>query len=376
MRRHMPSVVLIVAAIVFFCLAGAQNRHLIADGRREALVIEDAPATVTFITVVLGGFRGLVADVLWLRASRLQEEGRYFELTQLADWITQLEPKAVQVWAFHAWNMAYNVSVMMVDPEDRWRWVANGIRLLRERALRMNPSAPDLYAELAWLLHHKVSTEYDPAHATYQRQFAALVASALPSGRLPPVNDEGLARVLGEKYSLRMESMRQVDAMYGPLDWRLADAHSVYWARLGVLCAAENPPARLRCERALYQAMARMFFYGTFGDPSAADEDLIRPRPDLLPRVVSCFEAALADNPDDAGILSSYITFMSSAVLFFDAQGDDARARSLYLAIVERVRRDDVEMPEFDAFVSNDGSLLAIPDYALRVVHRLRKERQ
>ncbi len=49
--------------------------------------------------------------MLWMRAIHLQEEARVLELVQLSDWITALEPQFTTVWAFHAWNMAYNVSI-------------------------------------------------------------------------------------------------------------------------------------------------------------------------------------------------------------------------------------------------------------------------
>ena len=42
----------------------------------------EAPPGVTFVTVALGGFRGLLADILWVRAASLQDEGRFIELAQ------------------------------------------------------------------------------------------------------------------------------------------------------------------------------------------------------------------------------------------------------------------------------------------------------
>ncbi|UKI31843.1 MAG: hypothetical protein L6W00_29730 [Lentisphaeria bacterium] len=38
--------------------------------------IKNAPPMVVFTTVALGSFRGLVADLLWLRAGALQEKGK------------------------------------------------------------------------------------------------------------------------------------------------------------------------------------------------------------------------------------------------------------------------------------------------------------
>ena len=93
-------------------------------GLTRVAPLENAPPMLAFTTVALGGFRGLIANALWIRANELQNEGKYFEMVQLADWITKLEPTFVQVWIVQAWNMAYNISVKFPDPQDRWRWVA------------------------------------------------------------------------------------------------------------------------------------------------------------------------------------------------------------------------------------------------------------
>ena len=84
-------------------------------------------------------FAGLISNVLWIRANDLQDEDKFFEMAQLADWITKLEPHFVQVWIVQAWNMAYNISVKFKDFADRWRWVRRGIELLRDEGLRYNP---------------------------------------------------------------------------------------------------------------------------------------------------------------------------------------------------------------------------------------------
>ncbi|HOG50947.1 MAG TPA: hypothetical protein PKY10_10170, partial [Lentisphaeria bacterium] len=89
--------------------------------------LENAPPLVAFTSVALGGFRGLVADWLWLRSSKMQDEGNYFEMVQLADWIVKLQPRFTGSHAFLAWNMAYNISVTFTSFEDRWRWVKRGI---------------------------------------------------------------------------------------------------------------------------------------------------------------------------------------------------------------------------------------------------------
>jgi hypothetical protein len=286
-----------------------------------------------------------------------------------------MEPHAVQVWAFHAWNMAYNVSVMMADDQDRWRWVRNGLRLLRDRAIKINPASADLHAELAWIYHHKIASEYDPAHAAYKRQFGRDVAAILPKGRLGASATSSQVSGLADAYGLDAEELREVDGRYGPLDWRLADAHAIYWASAGRQLAAGDQRALLRCERAIYQAMARTFFSGQFGGVDAPDADLALPRPDLLLRVISTFEAALSDHPDDEGILNAYLSFLSGAIMFFDAQGDAQQARRLYAAMAERVPDKTAPLMDFATFVASRAGLRDLPFYVREAIHRARQER-
>ena len=121
---------MLLAALILIGLAGRMHPRLLEMREKHGLVqgpvLENLPPLEAFIVVAIGGVRGIVADILWLRASKLQEEGKYFELVQLADWITKLEPRFAQVWAFHAWNLSYNISVMLSDSKDRWRWVQHG----------------------------------------------------------------------------------------------------------------------------------------------------------------------------------------------------------------------------------------------------------
>jgi len=44
-----------------------------------------APPPAALTTVLLGGFRGVFTDLLWIRAATLQQQGRFVELVQLAD---------------------------------------------------------------------------------------------------------------------------------------------------------------------------------------------------------------------------------------------------------------------------------------------------
>ena len=134
-----------------------------------------APALAEGAFAALGGLRSIAAEVVWFRMDRLQDEGRYVELAQLATVLTRMESHTPEVWSHAAWNLAYNVSVMMPTPADRWRWVHAGLRLLRDEGLRFNPRSSDLLRELAWMFELKIGADIDSAAATYRTEWRKIV---------------------------------------------------------------------------------------------------------------------------------------------------------------------------------------------------------
>src|SRR5262245_5001373 len=130
---------LIAAAVCVVCLAvsGVLAVGLTASSGRHRLVytdkaVEGDPPQVA-MGVAMGAFRGLFVNMLWIRANALKEDGRFYESMDLARAITRLQPRFPQVWVFHAWNMAYNISVATQTPQERWQWVQAGINLLRQQ---------------------------------------------------------------------------------------------------------------------------------------------------------------------------------------------------------------------------------------------------
>ena len=128
MNPRAKKILLLVLAGMLLFGSGQMQKVLNRDRERLGLTrvnaLDNAPPVLAFTTVALGGFRGLIANALWIRANDLQNDDKFFEAAQLATWITDLEPSFSQVWLFQAWNMAYNISVKFKDFPDRWRWVA------------------------------------------------------------------------------------------------------------------------------------------------------------------------------------------------------------------------------------------------------------
>ena len=343
------------------------EQHLV-----QATPTESMPPLLAFTTITFGGFRGIVADMLWLRASELQDRGQYFELVQLADWITKLEPRFTTVWAFQAWNMAYNISVLLNDYNERWRWVRQGIGLLRDSGLKYNPGSAGLYNELAWIFFHKMGQDSDQAHFVYKREWAIemmtlfggpqpdfarlravppgehelmqrsaasnvvaalrqldvdpfsgawLIASNRPPAVAKLLDDAPGARdvldfirvqQMRECYKLDPAAMEKADRDYGPLDWRLPDAHAVYWAAQGRRFAKDFDA--VKADRQIFQALADAFRQGRVLINPEENLFILSPNLDLLPRVNDYYLQAQREHPGEDTIKIAHANFLKEAI--------------------------------------------------------------
>lgn len=164
------------------------------------LILPPLPKKVSssaLLTPMLALGRAPLVDYLWLRATKLKDEGRYFDAYQLAQWICEMQPKFPSVWAFQGWNMAYNISVTHQSAEERWRWVRNGYELIRDKGIPLNPNNTQLYRELAWILFHKVGDLLDEWQGYYKLQFALQMEEVLGP---PPEGYERAGRLAGDYY--------------------------------------------------------------------------------------------------------------------------------------------------------------------------------
>ncbi len=315
MSRHVKKILLVLLAVALLFgssrVQQAMNRDRQALGLTTADVLENAPPVLAFTTVALGGFRGLISNALWIRANNLQENDKFFEAAQLADWITKLEPHFPQVWVHQAWNMAYNISVKFKDYPDRWNWVQRGIELLRDEGLKFNPNDVLIHRELAWLFQNKMGANLDDAGTFYKQAWAYEMALTLPTGHpdfdrlLDPQTDEEKerARVIREKYKLDPALMKRVDERWGPLEWRLPDAQAIYWGSRGLEKAAENPTKvkrddLLMLHRVIYQSMQLVVLRGRLVPGVVSNTFDLAPNLDAIQRTSDAYEEAIKEDFD------------------------------------------------------------------------------
>ena len=331
LRRHLP-IVLLLAGLAISIPAERALRHTRATASRGT----SETGWVRYVMVGLGGFRGVVSEVLWIRATTLQEEGRYFELVQLADWITALDPRAAESWVFNAWNLAYNVPAMLPDHRSRPNWVRAGIDLLKDKAIPANPGNPRLYRELGWLYQNKVGSDDDPAAHLYRlalaREFSNRDAAI---GELPAAK-------------LDASTVAEIEKVFGTMDWRLAPSQAIYWAWRGLKFAPDG------FER---QALRRMVRQNglTLVTDGRLTIDLGKGRLDTSPDydkvkgLVDFCEETLQEDPDEAGI---YSLTLARLVQIMAAAGREGEARKLYARFSGLMAERKVETPTFEQVVA------------------------
>lgn len=113
------------------------------------------PASST-MTLVLLGFRGIAADVLWVQADELKKRKNWNELERSVESIVLLQPHFRAVWQFQAWNLAFNVSAEFDDVKDRFFRVKQGIKFL-DRGIKQNQDVPELYHDMGNLVGRKIA---------------------------------------------------------------------------------------------------------------------------------------------------------------------------------------------------------------------------
>jgi hypothetical protein len=352
----------VAVAVVMLCGSNFAQRRLNGERARLKLTrvepLENAPPLLAFVNVALGGFRGLIANLLWVRATDLQQDEKFFEAVQLADWITKLQPHLTTVWVHQAWNMSYNISVKFPDNRDRWPWVRRALDLLRDEGLRYNPQETLIYRELAWIYQHKMGNNLDNAHVFYKMSWAQEMTELFGSTQpnfddfIDPKTDDikARAKTMREVYKLDPVKMKQVDQEFGPLEWRMPETHAIYWALVGLEKSKKKDLITLR--RVVYQSLDLASKRGRLIENRADNIFEFGPNIHVIPKANKAYEEMLRDDPEyRENIQNGHRNFLKNAVASLYTHNRESEARKYFEYAVKLypfiIRKDQ----DLDSFV-------------------------
>jgi len=392
LKRFVPILIIVVCLMGSYGIQKRMNAIRVEYDLTDTEIAENAPPIVAFTTVALGSFRGVVADMLWLYSGRMKDEGNYFEMYQLASWMVKLQPRFTGATAYLAWNMAYNISVTFPGFEERWRWVQRGIELIRDEALLYNPGDPELYKELGWIYQHKVGQEMDDANRFYKLKMAeemTMILGGYPidwdefavtpgslegllagtdgaldltavlkpldydlgrlerefrssGGTIPEVLVEPLAqtgysplvkrflhlRWLKEDLKLDPVLISELASKYGDLDWRLPEAHAIYWATLGL--NEDNDMVNVACERMISQSLANAFRGGRLAYVGSLGNLEVTPNIDVVDAVDQQYLDTIANHESNFSFQSGYRNWLIDTTVTLYLFGGEKKAAEYY----------------------------------------------
>ena len=129
-----------------------------------SLELGDLPTQA--LTVILGGFRGPYVVWLWVKSEEEKQRKIHFDLIDRYTRIAALQSDYPQMWTFHSWNIAWNVSVQWQSLERKYQWVRRATDFLGE-GHRKNPHSAEIMAEMGRIYSEKFGRAQE---APYYRQ--------------------------------------------------------------------------------------------------------------------------------------------------------------------------------------------------------------
>ena len=174
----------IVLLVAIYPLQNSIDEQRLYDGLAEPLPVEMVqkiqPEAVTGLVMgaVLGGFRGIAADILWMKMDEYWDSGFWNRMVPVLRTVTLLDPHFLMAWDTAGWHFLYNLTVEADKKAEEageagneqlrqhWRqqrqmFVDNGLAVYRE-GVAWNPDKYDLYFQLGWSYYDKLD-DYDNA---------------------------------------------------------------------------------------------------------------------------------------------------------------------------------------------------------------------
>src|SRR6266568_5141164 len=186
------------------------------------------------------------------------------------------------------------------------------------------------------VLQHKMGQNLDDAHPYYKAVWLREMTAVLGGGRpnfeelIHPQTDEARkrAQLLREKYKMDPQAMKAADETYGPLDWRLPEAHAIYWAAVGLEKSKKKDLSMLR--RVIYQSLQMAVMRGRVLAVRADGRIRFGPNLALVAKANDAYEKMIAEETEPNqryAIGQARRNFLREVVYFFYAYGRDAEAK-------------------------------------------------
>lgn len=182
---------------------------------------------------LLSGFRGVVADVIWLMVTTAWQDKQWFRVKNLIDLSTTLQPRFIPFWDLGGWHLAWNASVdrrnnrdetnvMRRLKEERF-WINEGKKVY-ERGAENNPDSYEIWRSLGLLNDQKLK-DYRAAAYAYGRAAAIpgapIFLERFPAYMLEKAGDDQAALDIYKKLWFQPRDRKNLQYAYDKLEARI-----------------------------------------------------------------------------------------------------------------------------------------------------------
>ncbi len=117
----------------------------------------DVDPTSATMNLVLLGFRGVAANLLWQDCLHYEQTKNWAKVRSTRDSVILLQPHFTKVLRHYGWDTAWNIAAEWDAVEDRFFWIKDGIKFL-QRGTRTNRKAAEMYFDTARTMGQKIGT--------------------------------------------------------------------------------------------------------------------------------------------------------------------------------------------------------------------------
>jgi hypothetical protein len=137
------------------------------------------------------------------------------------------------------------------------------------------------------------------------------------------------------------EWMKEVDDLYGPLEWHLPESHAIYWAYVALEKTDKRKLKKedlITCRRVIFQSLQLAFRRGRLVYPNKnSDAFVYAPNLALVGRADKAYEQMMADEPGmHDNIATAHRNFLKWAVYYLSLYGRTSDANHWWKYLHEK----------------------------------------
>ena len=241
---------------------------------------------------------------------------------------------------------------------ERWQRIASGALTPAKLAAQIGE---EKYAEFAKILARQGEEGKGWTFDDFERKFRESPDGMIPQVVRQEIVDLGIVipvdlalrhRWLLNHYRLKPARVAHINRTFGDLDWRLPEAHAIYWAVRGAeeWRKSEDKFKALQCDRIIFQSLTAAFQNGSLVVMQVNNTEVLEMRPNLgvADFCRKAYEDALERHVEGT-IRDAYGSFLVDAVVYFYKSGFRAEAKKYF--DIGRKRYESRIKGDLDTFV-------------------------